>query len=83
MCLDVPLVLRIYDPLCSLKRRPEPGGHMNGIDRIICEMLGNYESSLNRMNDQQLILDEKGYSYLCQLKDGQPTLRGHKTKWTG
>ena len=62
--------------MCSLKRIPEPGGCVDGIDGIMCEILGNY--------DQQLILDEKGYSHLCQLKDAQPTmLRGYKTKWKG
>ena len=80
VCLCVPLVLRIRDSLCILKRRPELGGHMDGIVGIMCEMLGNYESRLDRMNDQQLILDGKGYSYLRQLKDRQPMLRGHKAK---
>ena len=83
MYLNVPLVLRVRDSLCkcSLKRRLEPGGCVDGVDGIMCEILGNYESRLDIMNDQQLILDEKeGYSHLHQLKDGQPTQRGHEMK---
>ena len=28
--------------VCSLKRMPEPGGHVDGIDGIVCEISGNY-----------------------------------------